>query len=49
MKRVLITGASGFVGLAMCERMLVDGWQVHGTVRSAEQTAGLSAGVEACS
>ena len=44
---VLITGASGFVGRAMCERMLVDGWQVRGIVRSAEQTAGLSAGVEA--
>ncbi len=43
---ILVTGANGFVGQALCKRMAADGWQVLGAVRSMEQTAGLPAGVE---
>lgn len=43
---VLITGANGFVGQSLCRRMASDSWHVRGTIRSAEQTAGLFAGVE---
>ncbi len=44
--KVLVTGATGFVGRRLCERMMADGWQVRGAVRSAEQAAKLTAGVE---
>lgn len=44
--KLLITGANGFVGQALCKRMMADGWQVRGTIRSMEQAASLSAGVE---
>lgn len=43
MNRVLVTGASGFVGQPLCEDLLRQGWQVVAAVRSACQ---LSAGVE---
>ncbi len=42
----LVTGATGFVGRRLCERMMADGWQVLGAARSAEQAAKLTAGVE---
>ena len=45
--RLLVTGASGFVGQALCKRMASNGWQVRGSVRFVEQTANLPAGVEA--
>jgi nucleoside-diphosphate-sugar epimerase len=44
--KVLITGASGFIGLELCERMLNDGWQITGTVRSEAQALKLPFGVE---
>lgn len=44
---VLITGANGFVGRALCQRMLAEGWLARGTVRSVEQAASLPAGAEA--
>ena len=34
---ILITGASGFIGKVLCERMLTQGWQVRGTKRLAQQ------------
>ena len=34
MKRALVTGATGLVGSHIVERLLADGWQVRGLVRS---------------
>ena len=34
---ILITGAGGFIGKALCEKMLTGGWQVRGTERLARQ------------
>lgn len=44
--KVIITGASGFVGKALCKRMVSNGWQVRGTIRSMEQATSFPAGVE---
>ncbi|UFS71301.1 NAD-dependent epimerase/dehydratase family protein [Geomonas sp. RF6] len=33
MRRALVTGANGFVGSALCERLVQDGWTVRGAVR----------------
>jgi len=41
--KVLVTGANGFVGTAVCRRLLAEGWQVTGAVR--RETA-LPQGVE---
>jgi len=35
---ILITGANGFIGKALCKRMLADGYQVRGAVRGQEKT-----------
>jgi nucleoside-diphosphate-sugar epimerase len=35
---VLVTGANGFIGRALCKRLLADGYQVRGAVRSQEKT-----------
>lgn len=35
MPTILVTGASGFIGRAFCAKMLANGWQVRGIVRSA--------------
>ena len=43
---VLITGANGFIGQALCKSMLVDGYQVLGAVRDAAQMMALPSGVE---
>jgi nucleoside-diphosphate-sugar epimerase len=34
MPHVLITGANGFIGRALCAEMLAEGWKVRGSVRS---------------
>lgn len=44
--KLLITGANGFVGQALCKRMAEDNWQVRGSIRSMEQEASFPAGVE---
>ncbi len=44
--KVLVTGANGFIGQALCKRMLADGYQVREAVRSAAQMTALPSGVE---
>jgi nucleoside-diphosphate-sugar epimerase len=43
---ILITGANGFIGRALCKRMLADGYQVRGAVRGERQMTVLPSGVE---
>jgi len=43
---VLVTGANGFIGQALCKRMLADGYQVRGAVRAGSQMSALHSGVE---
>jgi uncharacterized protein YbjT (DUF2867 family) len=45
--KVLVTGANGFIGRALCERLLAEGWQVRGAVRSKVSGVVLPAGIEA--
>ena len=47
MATVLITGANGFVGKVVGEKMIADGWRVRGAVRSQEAAGQLPEGVEA--
>ena len=35
---VLITGANGFIGRALCDKLLADGYQMRGAVRGQEKT-----------
>jgi len=44
--KVLVTGANGFIGQALCKRMIVEGCQVRGAVRNATQMTPLPSGVE---
>lgn len=44
--KVLVTGATGFVGKKFCKEMLSAGMEVLGTVRSAEQIVKLPTGVK---
>lgn len=46
MSTVLVTGANGFVGLALCARLLEEGWHVRGTVRSAKYADSLPVRVD---
>lgn len=45
-KNLLVTGATGFVGRALCERMRDDDWCLRGGVRYGQHSASLSDGVE---
>ena len=38
---ILITGANGFIGQALCKRLMADGYQVRGAVRGAAQMTAL--------
>lgn len=44
--RVLVTGATGFVGRFLCTRLLSEGWSVRGTMLNYENPALLVEGVE---
>jgi uncharacterized protein YbjT (DUF2867 family) len=46
MKNIFITGANGFIGQALCKRLMADGYQVRGAVRSAAQMTALPSWVE---
>ena len=48
-KKVLVTGAGGFIGSAFCTKILAEGWQVRGTLRSESDAGRLPDGVEAFS
>lgn len=37
MKKAVVTGASGFIGRALTERLLADGWTVYAVVRDASR------------
>jgi len=45
--RVLVTGATGFVGTALCRRTHQEGWLVRGAVRNISDKERLPQGVEA--
>ena len=44
--RVLVTGATGFVGKALCKKLLTDGWPVVGTYRTGYSANKLPVGIE---
>ena len=46
MRNVLVTGASGFIGKALCNKLLTGGYQVRGAARNAAQMTALPSGVE---
>ena len=43
---VLVTGANGFIGRVLCDKLITDGYQVRGAVRGAAQMTALPSGVE---
>jgi nucleoside-diphosphate-sugar epimerase len=43
--RVLVTGASGFVGRSLCLRLLQNGWKTRGTLLANELPTALTAGI----
>ena len=47
MRKVLVTGANGFIGRVLCESMLTEGWQIRGAVRSSIHLDNLPSGVNA--
>lgn len=38
-RKVLVTGATGFIGRRLCERLLAEGYEVRGTVRRTSSTS----------
>lgn len=46
MKNVLVTGASGFIGQALCSRLFADGWGVRATLRNSGRGHALVPGCE---
>lgn len=45
--RIVVTGASGFVGQALCRRLVADGHSVIATIRSPESMRAVPAGISA--
>lgn len=48
-QRILVTGATGFVGRSLCEKLLFNDFDLRGTVWTAEPPTNLQAGVQAAS
>jgi len=46
MSRIVITGASGFVGKALCKRFMADGHDVAGTIHSAKSSLAVPFGTK---
>jgi nucleoside-diphosphate-sugar epimerase len=46
MGKIFITGATGFIGQALCVKMLEDGYAVKAVIRRQDQASSLAAGVE---
>jgi len=46
LKKILVTGANGFIGKALCTKMLESGWAVKGAFRKRSGFDGLPRGVE---
>ena len=46
MYRVLVTGANGFIGKALCERTHAEGWYVRGSIRSLKYLDELPEGID---
>lgn len=44
--KILVTGATGFVGRFLCARLLAEGWAVRGTLLISENPESLLSGVE---
>lgn len=44
---VLVTGADGFVGKALCAEMISKGWEVRASIRAPNKINSLPHGVEA--
>ena len=45
-RRILVTGASGFIGRALCARLLADGFLVRGVVRELSRSVSLPQGMK---
>jgi len=46
MHNILVTGANGFIGQALCKRLMAEGLQVKGALRRPNHNVDLPAGVE---
>jgi nucleoside-diphosphate-sugar epimerase len=46
MPNILVTGANGFIGQALCKRLMAEGLQVRGALRRSNRTAEMPTGVE---
>lgn len=49
MENTLITGATGFVGRALCIKLIKDRWPIRRAIRSLEEKDGLSDKVKTAS
>ena len=44
--KILVTGANGFIGQALCQKLVAGGWGVAGAVRNESAADKLPGGVE---